>query len=97
MNRIIVDKPPDPLYIGCFPIKCKLLKKPKDICCLRLDQECEHRIHLIKLSDYVWHNKCIIVAAESATNGLFNFLLPLRGTGRLTSRFRPIVLLLQKP
>ncbi len=93
-KRLTVDKPPNPQYIGCFPIKCKLLRQAKEICCLRLDQQCEHRLQLIKTSDYIWHNKCIILAAEHATNGLFNFLLPLRAKARSTNRIKPIILLL---
>ena len=94
-SEITIEKPHYPKYIGSFPIKCKLLKQAKEICCLRLDEVCEHRAHIIKTSDYIWHNKCIILAAEQATNGLFNFLLPLRAKARSTSRFKPIVLLLR--
>ncbi len=90
----MIAKPAYPQHIGCFPIKCKLLKESKEICCLRLDQQCEHRLNIIKMSDYIWHNKCIILAAEQATNGLFNFLLPLRAKARSTNRIKPIILLL---
>ena len=42
------------------------------------------------------HNKCIIVAVEMETNGLFNFLLPLRAKTRSTDQMRPIILLFKK-
>ncbi len=76
-------------------MKCKLLKNPPNICCMNLNITCEHRKYIIKTSDYKWHNKCIIVATEYATNGLFNFLLPLRAKARSTIRMKPIILLLQ--
>lgn len=95
-SELVIQKPQYPQYIGCFPIKCKLLKKPKEICCLRLDLGCAHRGNTEKTSgNYIWHNKCIILAAERATNGLFNFLLPLRAKSRSTYRIKPIILLLR--
>lgn len=92
--RLKIDKPQNLSYIGCFPTECKLLKTPHEICCMDLLNQCEHRKNIIKTSDYIWHNKCIILAAEHATNGLFNFLLPLRAKVRSTTRMKPIILLL---
>ena len=94
-GSIVIDKPTCPRNIDCFPVKCKLLKEAKPICCLRLDQDCEHRRDLIKTSDYIWHNKCIILAAEDATNGLFDFVMPLRSKATATYLIKPIILLLR--
>lgn len=91
---LIVGKPPNPLYIGCNPTLCKLLKVPNHICCLELNRECEHKTNA-QASDYKWRNKCILVVAECATNGLFNFILPLRAQVRSVMFLRPIVLLLE--
>lgn len=73
---------------------CKLLKNITSLCCLELNRECEHKI-LTHASEYKWRNKPIIIAADNATNGLFNFILPLRAQVRSTMFLRPIVLLLQ--
>jgi potassium channel subfamily T protein 1 len=86
--------------IGCSPTKCKLLKSPEKICCLQLHGSCEH-VHskykdwLETPNEYKWNYKCIILAAEQATNGLFNFILPLRSKARSTARLKPIILLLK--
>jgi hypothetical protein len=93
-DELVIDVPQNPIHIGSFQTKCKLLKNSIHICCMNLNIKCEHRHNVIKTSDYKWHNKCIIVAAENATNGLFNFLLPLRAKARSTLRLKPIVLLL---
>ncbi len=89
-----IGNPPNPLYIGCTPSLCKILKNPTPLCCLELNKECAHKCYA-HASEYKWHNKCIIVATETATNGLFNFILPLRAQVRSTMFLRPIVLLLE--
>lgn len=50
-----------------------------------------------KGSDYSWRNKCILIVAEYATNGLFNFFLPLRAQARSNMFIKPIVMLLENP
>jgi hypothetical protein len=91
---LIIGRPPNPLYIGCNLTMCKLLRTPTPLCCLELNKECEHKSFL-QASDYRWRNKCIIVVAEQATNGLFNFILPLRAQVRSNAFLKPIVLLLE--
>jgi hypothetical protein len=81
--------------IGSQRSICKLLRLPKPLCCLELTGDCAHKHHA-HASDYKWRNKCIILAAESATSGLINFILPLRSKARSTRYLRPIVLLLDK-
>jgi hypothetical protein len=93
-SRLTIGKPPYPLYIGCLPPLCKLFKVPKPICCLELDKTCSHKSHT-QAADYQWRNKCVIIAAESARNGLFNFILPLRAKVRSEKQMKPIVLLLE--
>ena len=94
MKRLIVAKPPNLLYIGCCPPPCKVLKHPRNLCCLELNRECKNKTHS-QAFDYQWNNKCIIIAAENANNGLFNFILPLRARVRSTMFLKPIVLLLE--
>lgn len=44
---------------------------------------------------YGFKNKLIIVSAESAGNGLYNFIVPLRAYYRPRKELNPIVLLLE--
>jgi potassium channel subfamily T protein 1 len=94
--RLIIGRPPNLLYLGSNPTLCKLLKTPSSLCCLELNRECEHK-SCIQASDYKWKNRCILIVAEFATNGLFNFILPLRAQVRSTMFLKPIVLLLENP
>jgi potassium channel subfamily T member 1 len=90
---LIISKPPNPLFLGCFATTCKINKIPKPLCCLELDNKCEHRKNEIYFNK--WKNKSIILAADDATNGLFNFIVPLRAKVRSTAHLKPIVLLLK--
>lgn len=47
------------------------------------------------LKAYDLKNKLIIVSAEAAGNGLYNFILPLRASYRTQNELYPIVLLLE--
>ena len=93
-TRLIIGRPPNPLYIGSDPTLCKLLKTPNQLCCLELNKECGHKTYC-QASDYRWKNKCILIFAEYATNGLFNFILPLRAQVRSNAFLKPIILLLE--
>ena len=46
--------------------------------------------------DYDWPSRSIIVAADFASNGLYNFIVPLRSHARPRDLLNPIVLLLEK-
>lgn len=46
---------------------------------------------------YGFKNKLIIVSAETAGNGLYNFIVPLRAYYRSRKELNPIVLLLDNP
>ncbi len=95
-SSLMIGTPYHPL--GCLPTKCKLLKKSEKICCLELNGTCEHRPidnEVSKLNEYKWNSRCIILVAEHATNGLSNFILPLRSKVRSTVRLKPIILLLK--
>lgn len=46
---------------------------------------------------YGFKNKLIIVSAETAGNGLYNFIVPLRAYYRPRKELNPIVLLLDNP
>uniref|UniRef100_A0AAY4C2Y5 RCK N-terminal domain-containing protein n=1 Tax=Denticeps clupeoides TaxID=299321 RepID=A0AAY4C2Y5_9TELE len=82
-------------YIGSSPALCHLLQEKMPFCCLRLDKACPH-IPFEDARSYGFKNKLIIVSAESAGNGLYNFIVPLRAYYRPRKELNPIVLLLER-
>lgn len=64
------------------------------LCSLPLSQACHH-IPFEDARSYGFKNKLIIVSAESAGNGLYNFIVPLRAYYRPRKELNPIVLLLE--
>ncbi|XP_066566287.1 potassium channel subfamily T member 2-like [Amia ocellicauda] len=83
-------------YIGSSPTLCHLLQEKVPSCCLRLDKACQH-FPFEDARAYGFRNKLIIVSAESAGNGLYNFIVPLRAYYRPKKELNPIVLLLESP
>ncbi|KAI6076071.1 Potassium channel subfamily T member 1 isoform X2 [Aix galericulata] len=69
--------PPNSPYIGSSPTLCHLLPEKAPFCCLRLDKGCKHN-SFEDAKAYGFKNKLIIVSAETAGNGLYNFIVPLR-------------------
>lgn len=57
-------------------------------------QACEH-VSFEEAKAYGFKNKLIIVSAETAGNGLYNFIVPLRAYYRPRRELNPIVLLLE--
>ncbi|XP_053106650.1 potassium channel subfamily T member 2 isoform X3 [Hemicordylus capensis] len=88
--------PPYSPYIGSSPTFCHLLHEKVPFCCLRLDKGCQHNYYE-DAKAYGFKNKIIIVAAETAGNGLYNFIVPLRAYYRPKKELNPIVLLLDNP
>uniref|UniRef100_A0A8C6UCE9 Potassium channel, subfamily T, member 1 n=1 Tax=Neogobius melanostomus TaxID=47308 RepID=A0A8C6UCE9_9GOBI len=88
--------PPNSPYIGSSPTLCHLLVQRAPFCCLRLDQGCRHN-SFEDAKAYGFKNKLIIVSAETAGNGLYNFIVPLRAYYRPRKELNPIVLLLDNP
>ncbi|KAF4797697.1 hypothetical protein TURU_071087 [Turdus rufiventris] len=85
--------PPNSPYIGSSPTLCHLLPEKAPFCCLRLDKGCKHN-SFEDAKAYGFKNKLIIVSAETAGNGLYNFIVPLRAYYRSRKELNPIVLLL---
>ncbi|KAM6182824.1 potassium channel subfamily T member 1 isoform 4-T4 [Erethizon dorsatum] len=85
--------PPNSPYIGSSPTLCHLLPMKAPFCCLRLDKGCKHNSYE-DAKAYGFRNKLIIVSAETAGNGLYNFIVPLRAYYRPRKELNPIVLLL---
>lgn len=59
----------------------------------RFPQGCKHNSYE-DAKAYGFKNKLIIVSAETAGNGLYNFIVPLRAYYRPRRELNPIVLLL---
>ncbi|XP_045465184.1 potassium channel subfamily T member 2 isoform X3 [Harmonia axyridis] len=93
--RIVKGFPPVSPYIGVSPTLCYLLKEKKPLCCLQLAQVCEHCSYR-NARDYQWQNKTIILAADYASNGIYNFIIPLRAHFRSKTSLNPIILLLER-
>ncbi|XP_053380951.1 potassium channel subfamily T member 2-like isoform X3 [Mercenaria mercenaria] len=87
--------PPVTPYIGTSPTLCHLMREKRPLCCLQLVQLCEH-CSFNNAKEYHWPNPTIIVAADYASNGLYNFIVPLRSHARPSNTLNPIVLVLEK-
>ncbi|KAJ9576311.1 hypothetical protein L9F63_006811, partial [Diploptera punctata] len=94
-HHIVKGFPPVSPYIGVSPTLCYLLKEKKPLCCLQLAQVCEHCSYR-NAKEYNWQNKTIILAADYASNGIYNFIIPLRAHFRSKTSLNPIILLLER-
>ncbi|KAI8518591.1 potassium channel, sub T, member 2, partial [Branchiostoma belcheri] len=90
----VQDYPPVQPYIGYTSMVCHLMKEKVPFCCLQLNNPCQHN-NFEYAHHYKWPNKSIIVAAEYATPGLYNFIVPLRSQCRPKRELNPIVFLLE--
>ncbi|XP_074602047.1 potassium channel subfamily T member 2-like isoform X2 [Brevipalpus obovatus] len=93
-SEIVKGFPPVSPYVGVSPTLCYLLKEKKPTCCLRLSTPCDH-CEYKNARDYNWTNPCIILSADFASNGIYNFIVPLRAHFHSPLSLRPIVLLLE--
>ncbi|XP_041757560.1 potassium channel subfamily T member 1 isoform X2 [Coregonus clupeaformis] len=96
VSDFVKGYPPNSPYIGSSPTLCHLLPQKASFCCLRLDKGCRHN-SFEDAKAYGFKNKLIIVSAETAGNGLYNFIVPLRAYYRPRKELNPIVLLLDYP
>ncbi|KAI4478348.1 hypothetical protein M0804_012002 [Polistes exclamans] len=92
---IVKGFPPVSPFIGVSPTLCYLLKEKKPLCCLQLAQVCEHCTYR-NAKEYNWQNKTIILAADYASHGIYNFIIPLRAHFRSKTSLNPIILLLER-
>uniref|UniRef100_A0A4W3GEQ3 Potassium sodium-activated channel subfamily T member 1 n=1 Tax=Callorhinchus milii TaxID=7868 RepID=A0A4W3GEQ3_CALMI len=95
-NRYVKGYPPNSPYIGSSPTLCHLLPVKAQFCCIRLNKGCKHN-SFEDAKAYGFKNKLIIVSAETAGNGLYNFIVPLRAYYRPRKELNPVVLLLDNP
>ncbi|XP_057190889.1 potassium channel subfamily T member 2 [Triplophysa rosa] len=91
--------PPNMPYIGSSQTLCHLRKEKMSKCCMQLvkflSKTCNHKDDDDDVKAYDLKNKLIIVSAETAGNGLCNFIYPLRASYRAQNELYPIVLLLE--
>uniref|UniRef100_T1JA21 Uncharacterized protein n=1 Tax=Strigamia maritima TaxID=126957 RepID=T1JA21_STRMM len=93
-TTIVCGFPPVTPYIGANPTACHLLKHKKKICCMRLDESCEH-FPFLNAKEYNWVNKPIILVSMEANNGIYNFVLPLRAHVLPRGSLKPIIIMLE--
>ncbi|XP_067943638.1 potassium channel subfamily T member 2-like [Watersipora subatra] len=93
-SDIYIDVPPVAPYIGRGHHLCHLLRNPRPICCLQLAKACKH-CRYQHAKEYNWRNRAIIIASDHTSNGIYNFVLPLRSHCLKQSHLRPIVLFLE--
>ncbi|RWS14229.1 potassium channel subfamily T member 2-like isoform X6 [Dinothrombium tinctorium] len=94
--KVVKGYPPVLPYIGVTPTRCYILQQKKPSCCLQLTKPCEH-CEYKSAYEYKWSNKCIILAADQAADGIYNFLIPLRAHFHDVYSLCPVVLLLEQP
>ncbi|XP_073443645.1 queuine tRNA-ribosyltransferase catalytic subunit 1 isoform X4 [Dendrobates tinctorius] len=95
-NDWVKGYPSNTPYIGSSPTLCHLLQQKSPYCCLRLDKSCHH-FPYEDARAYGFRNALVIVSAERAGNGLYNFIVPLRAYYRAKKELSPIILLLENP
>ncbi|PVD22217.1 hypothetical protein C0Q70_18023 [Pomacea canaliculata] len=88
--------PPVTPYVGTSPTLCHLMREKRHPCCLQVANACSHN-HCQNARQYNWPNPSIILAADYASSGLYNFIVPLRSHARPKKSLNPIVLLLGRP
>ncbi|XP_012808573.1 potassium channel subfamily T member 2 isoform X2 [Xenopus tropicalis] len=94
--NLVKGYPSNTPYIGSSPTLCHLLQQKNPYCCLRLDKSCQHYPYEDARA-YGFRNALVIVSAEHAGNGLYNFIVPLRAYYRGKKELSPIILLLENP
>lgn len=60
--------------------------------CVQVCEHCSYR----NVKEYQWQNKTIILAADQVSNGIYNFIIPLRAHFKSKTSLNPIILLLEK-
>lgn len=71
----------------CYKIFCFNPYTKKKVC-----EHCSYR----NAKEYQWQNKTVILAADYASNGIYNFIIPLRAHFKSKTSLNPIILLLER-
>uniref|UniRef100_T1JA22 RCK N-terminal domain-containing protein n=1 Tax=Strigamia maritima TaxID=126957 RepID=T1JA22_STRMM len=92
--EIIMSYPRVSPFIGASPTLVHIRKHKKRHCCMKLTAVCEH-CSFVNAQQYHWPNREIILVAEQATSGIYNFIVPLRAHYLSKASLQPIILLLE--
>ncbi|WAR18060.1 KCNT2-like protein [Mya arenaria] len=76
-DEFVTGPPPVTLYVGSKRAICHLMRERRPLCCLEWGVKCSHCTYK-NTNDERWTNQLIILAAEHACNGIYNFIVPLR-------------------
>ncbi|RWS09666.1 potassium channel subfamily T member 2-like protein, partial [Dinothrombium tinctorium] len=95
VKNIAKGFPPVSPYVGVSPTLCYLMKEKRPPCCVLLSSSCEH-CPFNNAKEYKWSNRCIILAADFASNAIYNFIVPLRAYFHSPQALQPIILLLER-
>ncbi|XP_060589732.1 potassium channel subfamily T member 2-like isoform X4 [Ruditapes philippinarum] len=95
LDEFITGPPPVTLYVGSKRAICHLMKERRPICCLEWGTDCSHCKYK-NTNDERWTHQLIILAAEHACNGIYNFIVPLRSQFIGMKSLCPIILLLEE-
>ncbi|KAK3610092.1 hypothetical protein CHS0354_032187 [Potamilus streckersoni] len=94
-DEFITGPPPVTLYVGSKRTTCYLMRECRPECCLEWAKDCEH-CQYKNTNNARWHQNLIILAAEHANNGIYNFIVPLRSEFLGMRSLSPIILLLEE-
>jgi hypothetical protein len=89
-----------PPYVCSSTTMCHLLEVKENICCLQLNNNCEHRrlqnLHQqIATKKYNIDRRTIILAVPNSNLAIYNFIVPLRSNAIRLNSLNPILLLFE--
>ncbi|XP_070208431.1 potassium channel subfamily T member 2-like isoform X2 [Littorina saxatilis] len=93
-EKLTTGPPPVTIYMGSQRAVCHKMRESRPFCCLEWGTDCEHCMYK-NANDERWHHQLIIVAAQKASSGIHNFVVPLRSSFIAINGLSPIVLLLE--
>lgn len=91
---IYIGVPPIVPFVGARKTFCHL-ERLRPPCCLQWGVDCAH-CSFKNAKDTRWHQQLIILIAENAHGGIYNFIVPLRQHFLDKEALRPIILLLEQ-
>ncbi|GFR84571.1 potassium channel subfamily T member 1 [Elysia marginata] len=94
-DKLTTGPPPVTIYSGSRRTTCHIMTEPRNICCIQWGQDCDHCTYK-NARDERWGHQLIILAAEHASTGIFNFIVPLRSSFIGIHGLSPIVMLLEE-
>ncbi|CAG5115633.1 unnamed protein product [Candidula unifasciata] len=95
MEQLTMGAPPITTCTGVGRASCHIRSAVRDPCCLEWGKSCTHCTYK-NANDQRWDNQLIILVAEHASSGMFNFIVPLRSSAIGVNGLSPIILLLEE-